>query len=142
MAIFSELLPFFGIYESFFDESPPIFELLFLSLIPSPTSSLPTPSLSDFRSGVAGCFLLVFFIIVSSVSIIVTTVNNNIYNYSYKYKKKHKFLNQISNLKKKNKTKDHPTKKKKQNQSYFRPNTSIDLLCDIFAWNNRTKKTK
>ena len=133
MAIFSESLPFFGIYDAqslpFCDGSPPIFELLFLLLIPSST---PTVPISDFRSGVAGCFLLVF-IIVSSVSIIVTTVNNNIYNYSYKYKKKHKLLNQISKW-----------KKKKKN---FRLNTSIDLLRDIillllFTWNNWTKKQK
>ena len=81
----------------------------------------------DFRFGEAGWFLLVF--IVSSVSIIITTVNNNIYNYSYKYKKKHKLLNQISKWK---------TKKKK----HFRPNTSIELLRDIFTWNNRTKKKR
>ena len=142
MVIFSESLPFFGIYELFaifgsesppffgiysFDKSLPISELL-LSLLPPP--SLPTPSLSNFRSGVAGWFLLVF-IIVPSVSIIVTTVNNNIYNYRYIYKKKHKLLNQISNWK---------TKKTK----HFRPNASIDLLCDtlllLFPWNNRTKK--
>ena len=140
MAIFSDshrdslLSRIFGIYDGIasltFSASKtsliPSADSLFLSILPS----LPTPSLSDFRSGVAGCFLLVF-IIVSSVSIIVTTVNNNIYNYSYKYKKKHKLLNQISNW-----------KKKKQN---FRQNTSIDLLRDIlllFSWNNRTKKKK
>ena len=62
----------------------------------SPSESLNnTPSLSNFRFGVAGWFLLAFIL---PVSIIITTVNNNIYNYSYKYKykKKHKLLNLIS----------------------------------------------
>ena len=68
-------------------------------------SLFPPRSLFDFRSGEAGCFLLVF--IVSSVSIIITTVNNNIYNYSYKYKKKHKLLNQISKWKTKKKKNHH-----------------------------------
>ena len=95
-------------------------------------------TISDFRFGEAGWFLLVC--IVSSVSIIITTVNNNIYNYSYKYKKKHKLLNQISKWK---------TKKKKHRLRHFRPNTSIDLLREIlrvrvlfFAWNNRPNKKK
>ena len=175
--IYDELLPIFGIYKSkspifgIYDSKSQIFGAYDKSLFPSslslsllPTPSLPTTTtvpIFNFRSGVAGCFLLVF--IVSSVFIIVTTVNNNIYNYSYKYKKKLKLLNQISNWKKK-KNRSRPTKpnsvllrptnsalfrptnqvlvskwQTKKNQR-FRPNTSIDLLRDLFfAWNNRKK---
>ena len=117
MAIFSGISRFFSNYECeslTFSKSLILFaDSIILSLLP--------PPFIDFRSGVAGCFLLVF-IIVSSVSIIITTINNNIYNYRYKYKKKLKLLNQISKWK----------KKKKANHS--RPNTSIDLLRDILPF--------
>ena len=51
---------------------------------------------SNFRFGEAGSIFLAFIL---PVSIVITTVNNNIYQYGYKYrrkrKKKHKLLNQI-----------------------------------------------
>ena len=94
-------------------------------------------SLSNFRFWESGCFLLVFIVFSDSI---ITTVNNNIYNYGDRYKKKHKLLNQISKWKKKEKL--------------LLP---IELLRDILllllrvlllrvrwgiAWNHRTKWKK
>ena len=90
-------------------------------------------SFSDFRFREAGSFLLAFILPVS-VFIIITTVNNNIYNYGYKHrhKKKHKLLNWISNhiLHKKKNHHYWPTFKVKE-KKHFQPNTSVDLLRDI-----------
>ena len=51
----------------------------------------------DFCFGEAGSIIFLAFIL--PVSIVITTVNNNIYNYGYKYrqKKKYKLLKQIPN---------------------------------------------
>ena len=77
------------------------FGRLCLFSLPPPSTVLWRCSLimtfSAFRFGEAGCIFLAFIL---PISIIITTVNNNIYNYGYKYrhKKKHKLLKRIPSL--------------------------------------------